>query len=414
MRIAYIALYQGPSIVKSRPTLRNKSMSRQIKIELVASALEENGHEVEILSSGEVVDQQFRFYRGCVEAEPFHQKIPIHYASALPVRWLNGTWSNQQMLRLFQARHRASPFDLVIIWNMKGPHVKCANWAIQECGLPVILGYEDDAFLNRSGEVMAGNLAKRRAAACRKMLKAVSGCMAVSPYLLSQAPDDIPKLLLRGAVGEDIIAAGKRSKSEKKNWIVFAGTHVPSNGVAELMEGWRAMNIPDWELHIAGHGAMTEELRTRARDMQRIKFHGLVSREALVELLSTAKICVNPHAVTQTPGNLFAFKIIEYLAAGASVVTTPMGQLENELEAGITYMPDNSPGTIASTLEGMINEHKYERTAMEAAQEMYGPAPIAKALNSLVVQVKAGQFRGKGRAPQIDGAQKIAKAERNA
>src|SRR5260370_31853632 len=109
MRIALLGLYQGPSLVKRRPTLRNKSMSRQLKIELVASALHGNGAGVEILSSGEVVDHEFRLYPGLSEAEPFHPHIAIYYSSALAVRWLNGAWSDNQLLRRFKKIHQLSP-----------------------------------------------------------------------------------------------------------------------------------------------------------------------------------------------------------------------------------------------------------------------------------------------------------------
>lgn len=394
MRIALIGLYQGASLVKSRPTLRNKSMSRQVKIELVASALHGSGARVEILCSGEVVDHNFRFYPGFSESERFHPNIPIHYSSALAVRGLNGAWSESQLLRLFKTRHEASPFDLVIIWNMKDPHVKCANYALHRYQIPVILAYEDDRFVNRTGKAMGGGLhSSYRAEACRKLLKMVSGGIGVSPYLLSQFPDDIPKLLLRGAVGDDVVAAGRRSRELKKNWILFAGTHDSSNGVKELIEAWRLKRIPDWELHVTGHGELTEELRKRAQGLDGIHFHGLVSRQTLVDLLSSARICINPHAVSQTPGNLFAFKIIEYLAAGAAVVSTPMGQLEAQLEAGITYMPENSPETIAEVLQQIIRERGFERTAMDAAQEMYGSAAVAKSLAALVDQVMARQGR---------------------
>jgi len=367
-------------------------MSRQIKIELVASALQGNGASVEILSSGEVVDHQCRLYPGFSESERFHPHIPIYYCSALAVRWLNGAWSDSQLLRLFKTRHQVSPYDLVIIWNMKSSHAKCANYAMQRYHLPVILAYEDDAFVSRTGEVMRGGLrSSYRAKSCRKLVKAVSGGIGVSPYLLSQCPDDIPKLLLRGVVGDDLVAAGRRSRESKKSWILFAGTHDSSNGVVELIEAWRLKRIPDWELHITGHGALTEELRNRAHDLERIRFHGLVSRETLVELLSSARICINPHVVSRTPGNLFAFKIIEYLAAGASVISTPMGQLESQLETGITYMPENSAETIVETLQWVIRERRFERTAMEAAQEMYGSSAVAKSLNALVGQVMATQ-----------------------
>jgi len=140
-------------------------------------------------------------------------------------------------------------------------------------------------------------------------------------------------------------------KAKKRNCVLFSGTHVESNGVRELIAGWQITAIPGWELHITGFGAMTEELRKMAATDPSIIFHGMVSREEVVRLLCSARICINPHVVSQTPGNVFAFKIIEYLAAGAHVVTTPMGNVEQELEDGITYMNDNSPGTIAATLQ---------------------------------------------------------------
>jgi glycosyltransferase involved in cell wall biosynthesis len=124
-----------------------------------------------------------------------------------------------------------------------------------------------------------------------------------------------------------------------------------------------------------------------AADSPSIVFHGLVSRAELVQLLRSAKICINPHAVSQTPGNVFAFKIVEYLAAGAHVVTTHMGELEKDIEQGITYMADNAPETIAATLANVIKTRRWERTASPYVCNKLGPAAVAKSLNSLLQQV---------------------------
>lgn len=389
MRIAYIAPYQGPSLLKSRPTILNRSLSGGLKMELIAALLRENGHQVEIISQGEVVENTCRFYPSFTEPEPLRSNTPVHYASALPVPRLNGFWSNSRTLRLFKARHSASPYDLVLIWNLKGPQVVCANHAIRRLGLPVILEYEDDQFVDRDGQPISGWLAKYRLGVCGRLLKTVSGCMAVSPHLLSQLPDDIPKLLLRGVVAEDLIAASRRFSGPKKNVILFSGTHGRSNGVVELIQAWRLTRIPDWELHITGHGALTEELKTAAQGVPGVIFHGLVTRQELVALMSSAAICINPHAVSRTPGHLFAFKLIEYLAAGAHVITTPMGALEKTLEAGMTYMPDNSPETTSATLQQVIRDRSHGRTAMDEAQGLYGPKAVAKSVDALVTQVRA-------------------------
>ena len=387
MRIAYITPYQGPTLEQRRPIDRNRSLSNRIKIELVAQLLKANGHEVEIISDGAVVELGARFYPGFWETELSHPEIPVYYVSSLPVRRINGFWAGWQAARFLKKRHRVRPFDLVIILNLRSTQISCASYAIKHLGLPVIFQYEDDVFVSVSGEAEDGWVSKCYRSAYKRILNSVSGCTAVSPHLLSQLPVHIPTLLLRGVVGDDILKASEELKAKKRNCVVFSGTHVASNGVRELIAGWQIAAIPRWELHITGFGVMTEELRKMAARDPSIMFHGMISREELVRLLCSARICVNPHVISQTPGNVFAFKIVEYLAAGAHVVTTPMGNLEPKLESGITYMNDNSPATIAATLQRVIRNRDYERTAAEAAMQSYGPEAVSRSLDKLLNKV---------------------------
>jgi glycosyltransferase involved in cell wall biosynthesis len=389
MRIAYIAPYQGPTLVSRRPIVRNRSMSNRIKIELIATLLRESSHDVEIISQGEVVESACRFYPSFSEPERFHADIPVYYGSVLPIRRLNGLWSNLRTLHILKERHNTKPYDVMIIFNLKGPQLHCANYAIRHLGLPLILEYEDDRFVDVEGAAIKGLMLKREARVSAQLFRSVSGCMAVSPHLLSQLPAEIPSLLLRGVVGADLIEATNRVGNTRRNVVLFSGTHIASNGVAHLIAAWRNLERPDWTLHITGHGGLTESLRSMAQGVPGIVFDGMVNREELVRLMGSAKICMNPHQVSQTPGNVFAFKIIEYLAAGAHVITTPMGALEKDMEAGITYMSDNSPDTITATLRRVIDGSAYRRTAMESAQRVYGPPAVSKSLDTLLHQVTA-------------------------
>ena len=387
MKIAYITPYQGPSLLKQRPIVRNRSLSNTVKIELIAKLLHSRSHTVEILSHGEVVEHQWKFYPSFCEPDLFHRDILVHYISALPIRRLNGLWSSIGMLRLLKERHRACPFDLVIIFNLKRPQIACANYAIRHLRLPVILEYEDDAFLNVLGEPSRGFGTRYHRTAFAKVLNTVSGCIAVSPHLLSQLPSGIPKLLLRGFVGDDIVLAGKQENARKINRVLFAGTHTKSNGIDQLITAWKEMGLSDWELHVTGYGDMTETLHEMAKGSPGIVFHGLVSRPELIDLMRSAKICINPCAPSQTPGNVFAFKIIEYLAAGAHVITTPMGTLEPDIETGITYMKDNSPQTIAATLSEVIRNSRFKATAEDAVRQRYGAPAVSEAVELLIREV---------------------------
>jgi glycosyltransferase involved in cell wall biosynthesis len=384
MRIAYIAPYQGPMLLERRPIVRNRSMSNGIKIELIANILQNSGNEVEIISQGEVIESSLRFYQSFSEPKPFNAQIPVFYASSLAVRRLNGFWSQAATLNILRQRHQYKPYDAVIVFNLKSPQLVCGKYALRQLGLPVILEYEDDWFVTVGGERNGGVLKRYRDRSCSNFLKIVSGCMAVSPHLLSQVPTTTPKMLIRGVVGDDVLKTREVLNGSRRNWVLFSGTHIRSNGVAELIHAWQRLNITDWRLHITGDGQLRDELKSMAGKVPGITFHGLVSRADLLRLMGLAKICINPHALSCTPGNVFAFKIIEYLAAGAHVITTPMGALEEGVEQGVTYIEDNDPATIANALRHVIKTGKWQRSAAAYVSDSYGTANVTKSLTKLI------------------------------
>jgi glycosyltransferase involved in cell wall biosynthesis len=358
-----------------------------VKMELISELLLRNAHDVEIFSQGEVVDNQARYFPAFSESKTFHPKVPIRYASSLPIRRVNGFWSSSRLLALFKERHQVAPFDVMIIYNLKGPQVSCAQYAIRQLGMPVILEYEDDAFVDVFGNAEASLIVRRQMKSSTRLLQEISGCIGVSPFLLSRVNGSLPNLLLRGVVGNEYLELGWRSDDKRKNWVVFSGTYFPSKGLEPLIVGWKTLQPPGWELHLAGSGMLTEKLERDAAGCKSIIFHGLLNRTQNAQFLGVAKIGINPHQLSATPGNVFAFKIIEYLAAGNHVITTPMGSLEPELEAGITYMADNSPETVAKTLDTVIRERRYDRRAVQAVHDTYGPDSVASALNRLLDQV---------------------------
>jgi len=389
MRIAYIAPYQGPALLKRRPIVRNLSLGGIVKIGLIAELLQRSSHTVEILSQGEVTERHLKFYSCFREPHAVNGNISIYYSSAFPVRFLNGLWSSLSTLRIFKARHRISPFDVVLIYNLKPPQVACANYARRRLGLPVILEYEDEHFSDDASCRESGFTSRFYLAKVKKLLNRVSGCVAVSPHLLAQTPPSVPKLLLRGVVSNEIVSLREQAKGVRRNWIVFSGTHTRSQGLEQLIKAWRMLGLMDWELHIAGQGAMTNTMHNMAESCKTIVFHGLLGREDNARLLKTAKIGIAPFDISQTPDRGFSFKIIEYLAAGLHVVTTPRGFLEPQLETGISYIADNSPDTIAAGLRKVIHDCPYEQKAQQAALQTYGPEAVSKGLNRLIEQAMA-------------------------
>ncbi len=124
--MAYIAPYQGPELLKRRPVLHNLALAGNVKIELIAE-LPRRGHEVDVISQGEVVEQRFKYYEPFSEPRPFHHQNPrsllVDGADQVPER----TLVDVDDLTLVQKMHGFAPYDLVIIYNLKRPQVVCAT-----------------------------------------------------------------------------------------------------------------------------------------------------------------------------------------------------------------------------------------------------------------------------------------------
>lgn len=372
---------------RRRPLRSNLALAGTLKIELIAELLRRGGHVVEILSQGEVVENSATFYPALAEANPSESAVPVRYASALPIRFINGRWSSNRLKALFKERHQATQFDLVILYNMKLPQLACGHYAYERLGLPVILEYEDDALVDIGGRYTAGLREKLTHRSVNRMLQASAGAIGASPFLLGRLPKDRPSLLLRGVISDAIADCPEVPVADKRNWVTFSGTLFRSKGVEPLLQAWKSAPIDGWELHIAGDGELAERVRAESAGQKSIVLHGMLGRSENAALLRQSKICINPHELSETPGNVFAFKIVEYLAAGSHVITTPMGELEADLERGITYIPDNRPATIVDALHRVIVNHQFSATATREARARYGPDAVARSLDILIKDV---------------------------
>jgi hypothetical protein len=82
-----------------------------------------------------------------------------------------------------------------------------------------------------------------------------------------------------GVTAYDIIDASEQANETKRNRILFSGTHIENNGVAQLIEAWRLAPIAGWELHITGKGGLTDSLPEMAENVSGVNFHGLIGRD---------------------------------------------------------------------------------------------------------------------------------------
>jgi len=169
---------------------------------------------------------------------------------------------------------------------------------------------------------------------------------------------------------------------------MFTGTLQHSKGVTELCRAWVAGRFESAELHVIGDGALAQPLKA-SQAQSGIVFHGRLSRAGLVQALCSAHIFVNPHvAVKHAPGNVFPFKMIEYLGAGCPVVSTRMGYLEPELEQSVLYTESNDPAEIADAIRQVMSSYPLWAERAKRAQaivwQRYGSGAVGHKLANLL------------------------------
>ena len=79
------------------------------------------------------------------------------------------------------------------------------------------------------------------------------------------------RLLLRGVVDPAIVKTSRKARKSKKNWVSFAGT-TKANGLEPLIDAWKTIKLPDWELHLAGHGGERPRWKKRRKAAVTLSF----------------------------------------------------------------------------------------------------------------------------------------------
>jgi len=138
------------------------------------------------------------------------------------------------------------------------------------------------------------------------------------------------------------------------------------------------------QLHITGTGQLADYVKRAAAETPSIVFHGLVDRENLNKLLCRAAICVNPSCISKSVGNIFPFKIVEYLASGAHVLSTIIEEVEPELAKGITIIDSDDAPSLARGMLACMDRFPNLPDASAAVQATYSQTTVAENLDKLL------------------------------
>lgn len=159
--------------------------------------------------------------------------------------------------------------------------------------------------------------------------------------------------------------------------LIFAGALEEYNSISEMIEACRLLNESETErikyiLTICGSGSLSPVAAEAALAQKEIQYLGLVPNSEVQERLSLSHLALNPRDM-DSPITEFAFpsKLIDLLAAGIPIVSTPVMNAEI-LSKYARVIPANDPASIVKAVRDVAQQYNQFVKKAAPAKEFVG------------------------------------------
>lgn len=188
-----------------------------------------------------------------------------------------------------------------------------------------------------------------------RMGRRLAVTLASRVFLLNQEastrlkPSRAPHFLTRIPYEAGAIRSPRRSPSQPLR-ILYAGALEDYNGIGPLLEAMDLLEPGLATLRIVGNGSLQEEVATRCLGGNS-EYLGLVTHSEVERLITESDLLVNLRD-TSHPVAHFSFpsKLVEYLASGVPVLSTPVVTDRDFMDA-VYITEDLAPSSIALAIK---------------------------------------------------------------
>jgi glycosyltransferase involved in cell wall biosynthesis len=335
-----------------------------------------------------------------LESTP-HNRIPIF-------KYVSG---RLRFRALLEGKLRARAFDAVLLYSVFINGTQTVRLC-RKYGIPVVYRVLDAYHLLRegmltrhlllSGERMIYTHANRLSVTNEKMVDYVRevapACEperievvnhGVDTELFKPRPRDAELTRIFG------IEPGDRT-------VLFLGTTYAFSGLDTLIEHFDALlaHISNLKLLVIGGGELDVWLKDAVakRGLQdKVILTGMIPYTEVPRYLSLADIAINPFQINDITRNIIPIKILQYLASGLPVVSSPLPDLQRKFpegECGITYADIADPLMYVKHLSELSVDstrmQKLSERALACIQSSYSIDAAVSAIEKSLYEVMDG------------------------
>ena len=151
--------------------------------------------------------------------------------------------------------------------------------------------------------------------------------------------------------------------------VLYVGRLGYRKGLSRLIDAMALLTErPGWRLALAGEGPLRGKLEAQAHLLgiaDRVDFQGFLDRNALAAALSRAAVLVNPADYESGP-----LTLLEAMAAGTPVVTTPTGLVRDFPEPAPLRLTAPEPASLAAAIAAVLDDPRAAAARAAAARRL--------------------------------------------
>ena len=160
-----------------------------------------------------------------------------------------------------------------------------------------------------------------------------------------------------------VVPQNAKWRNGRKFMVGYVGVMGAQEGLDHLLTGIRYLldyyQRKDIQFVLVGGGTELEQLKGIADQLEitdYVTFTGRLPDELLMEVLSTADVCVNPDIVNEMNDKSTMNKIMEYMALGKPIVQYEMTEGRFSAQEASFYAEPNNPKSLIDNIVALIDD----------------------------------------------------------